>query len=146
MNMVSNWLINLVWKVLNSSIPIFPIYLGTLKYYFNYNKIDTRLYSIISIISLLVIISQLNCLKFKEIMCQILPFILITVLMCVYMVYLLLHNRNFKTKKYDKHDILINFSILFYLTLFIIAFIRFYYNLTTTYLLKENIKKKIKLI
>lgn len=110
--------INLLWKLLHIIILIIVSYLGVLKYHLKKKKmIKNWNYISILVFTILIILAQLNCLRYKEIMCQVIPLMLFIPLFIFYMIYLI------DTKdKYNKDEKIIKslmlFSILSYLIVY----------------------------
>lgn len=110
------YMINLY--VLHIIILIIVSYLGVLKYHLKKKKmIKNWNYNCIVVFTILIILAQINCLRYKEIMCQILPFMLFIPLFIFYIIYL------FDTKdKYNNDEKIVKSLMIFSVILYLIVY------------------------
>lgn len=106
-------MINILWFILHLNALIIPSYLTLLNYKKKKTYVNKWVYSLMLVITLLLILAQLNCLRMKEIMCQIVPFMLFHPLILIYMSYLITSRKN-----NDRHSIIIKCLSLLSILLF----------------------------
>jgi hypothetical protein len=104
---------NVLWRILNITIPIIPIYLGIILYYKRKNIINTMNYIAIVFVSALIMFS---CIKESDGMCQIIPIFLFIPLFILFIMHVL--QKNMKDRGF--HDKIITSFMIVLMSLYII--------------------------
>jgi len=107
-------LVNVLWGFLNITLPIIPIYLGIIKYYYKQENIIEELnYIAIVVVSALIILS---CFRARDAMCQIVPMIML--FPPLFILYII-HLSKKKMKDRGFHDKIIASFMILLLVLYI---------------------------